>query len=222
MAYAPSEQKYMELYSQFKSCAPSTVVEYFNQNWHPIRKQWTMGMKYSTGYFLNGTNNRLESLNAKLKSVISRYSSLEEFVDKFFLVLRVLRSERDHAASLTAQKQCRLLRSAIGNFPGQKVTCPVISNIGLTECPDDSRPRMQAPILTNACARSRPRPFTSWSKDRLTMKRGCEAAESDASGPSKKPKRRQVSLTTFTKWQAQLEREHQTMTWLRCDSYGQK
>ena len=104
MAYAPSEQKYMELYSQFKGCAPSSVVEYFDQNWHPIRKQWTMGMKYSTGNFLIGTNNRLESLNTKLKSVISRYSSLEEFVDKLFLVLRVLRSERDHAASLTAQK----------------------------------------------------------------------------------------------------------------------
>ena len=54
MVYAPSEQKYMELYSQFKGCAPS-VVEYFEQNWHPIRKQWTMGMKYSTGNFLNGT-----------------------------------------------------------------------------------------------------------------------------------------------------------------------
>ena len=80
MAYAPNEHKYMELYSQFKSCAPPTVVEYFDQNWHPIREQWTLGMKYSTGNFLNGTNNRLESLNAKLKSVISRYSSLE---DKF-------------------------------------------------------------------------------------------------------------------------------------------
>ena len=41
------------------------------------------------------------------------------------------------------------------------------------------------------------------------------AARSDALGPSKKPKRHQVSLNTFTKWQAQLEWEHQTMTWLR-------
>ena len=31
--------------------------------------------------------------------------------------------------------QCRLLRLAIGNFPGQKVTCPVISGVDLTECP---------------------------------------------------------------------------------------
>ena len=50
------------------------------------------------------------------------------------------------------------------------------------------------------------------------MKRGCEAAESDTLGPSKKSKRRQASMSTFTKWQAQLKREHQTMTWLRCDT----
>ena len=50
---------------------------------------------------------------------------------------------------------------------------------------------------------------------RLTMKHSCGAAESDASSPSKKPKRHQVSLSMFTKWQ--LEQEHQTMSWLRCD-----
>ena len=104
IAYAQSEEKYQELYSQFKQSAPSTVLEYFDEQWHPIRKQWTMGMKYTTGNFLNNTNNRLESLNSKLKSVISRYSSLEEFVDKFFLILRVLRSERDYKAGLVAQK----------------------------------------------------------------------------------------------------------------------
>lgn len=104
MAYALSEEKYLELYSQFQQSAPSTVLEYFDEQWHSIRQQWTMGMKYSTGNFLNNTNNRVESLNSKLKSVISRYSSLEEFVDKFFLILRVLRSERDHKAGLTAQK----------------------------------------------------------------------------------------------------------------------
>ncbi len=61
-------------------------------------------MKYSTENFFNNTNNRLETLNAKLKSVISRYSSLETFVDKFFLILRVLRSEQDYQASLSTLK----------------------------------------------------------------------------------------------------------------------
>ena len=104
LAYTTSEENYQELYSQFCKCCPNTVVQYFNDNWHPIRNQWTMGMKFSSGNFLYSTNNRLECINGKLKSVISRYSSLENFVDNFFLILRVLRSERDHKAALIAQK----------------------------------------------------------------------------------------------------------------------
>ena len=63
-----------------------------------------MGMKFVSGNFLNATNNRLECINSKLKSVISRYSSLEEFLEKFFLILRVIRSEQDQKAALAAQK----------------------------------------------------------------------------------------------------------------------
>ena len=67
-------KKYLDLYRQFQNCAPLIVLKYFDDQWHPIRKQWTMGLKYSTGNFFNNTNNRLEFLNAKLKSVISRCS----------------------------------------------------------------------------------------------------------------------------------------------------
>lgn len=104
MAYATNDENYRDIYTRFCECAPPTVIEYFNEQWHPIKMQWVMGIKYKTGNFLNGTNNRLECINQKLKSVISRYSSLEEFVDKFFLIIRVLRLERDHKAALTAQK----------------------------------------------------------------------------------------------------------------------
>lgn len=45
-------------------------------------------------------------------SVISRYSSLEEFVDKFFLILSVLRCERDHKAALCSQKVPTTFHSA--------------------------------------------------------------------------------------------------------------
>ena len=31
--------------------------EYFNSNWHPIRQQWTMAMKYNSGNFLATINN---------------------------------------------------------------------------------------------------------------------------------------------------------------------
>ena len=104
LAYCTSAEKYQEIYFRLCNSVPSTVLEYFNKNWHPIKEQWTMGMKYNSGNFLNTTNNRLESLNAKLKSVVSKYSSLEAFIESFFLIVRVLRSERDHKAALVAQK----------------------------------------------------------------------------------------------------------------------
>ena len=70
------------------------------------------GFKIHHWKFFNSTNNRLESINAKLKFVISRYSSLEEFVDKFFLILRVLRCERDHKIALCSQKVPTTFHSA--------------------------------------------------------------------------------------------------------------
>lgn len=87
-----------------KISVPPSVIQYFNDHWHPIWQQWVMGMKYSSGNFLNGTNNRLECIIQKLKSVISRYSSLEDFVANFFLILRVMHSERDHKAALIVLK----------------------------------------------------------------------------------------------------------------------
>ena len=104
MAYAPSESEYDKIYSQFQNDAPREVVDYFNTNWHVIRKEWVLGLKFGPSSFLNSTNNRLESINGKLKQVISRNSSLEEFVEHFFIILTALRTERDHRAALTFQK----------------------------------------------------------------------------------------------------------------------
>ena len=116
-------------------------------------------------------------------------------------------------------------------FLGQKVICPVISSVSLTECPDDPRPDIIiANALSCACTGGlctlRPYPFYLMVeldenlRDSAKMKRGCdrEATSSDDSCLSKKSKRRQVSLATLKKWHAQLEREHQTMTWLCCDT----
>ncbi len=104
LCYAHTEEDYSKLYSQFQSSAPREVVTYFNENWHPIRNEWVLGIKSSCGNFLNFTNNRLESINGKLKQVIKRYSSLEEFIEKFFIILTALRTERDHKAAIMYQK----------------------------------------------------------------------------------------------------------------------
>ena len=63
-----------------------------------------MGIKSQSGSFLNSTNNRLESINGKLKQVINRHSSLEDFVSHFFVILTALRTERDHKAAILFQK----------------------------------------------------------------------------------------------------------------------
>ena len=104
MAYACSEAEYNCLYAQFQHDAPREVVRYFDSNWHEIKHEWVLGMKSLCGSFLNFTNNRLESINAKLKQVINRHSSLEEFIYHFFIILSTLRTERDHKAAVMFQK----------------------------------------------------------------------------------------------------------------------
>lgn len=105
LAYASSEQHYNEVYLELVQDAPQTVVRYYNDNWHSIRSEWVLGIKFVAGSFLNSTNNRLESLNGKLKQVIKRYSTLEEFVTNLLIVITSLRTERDHKAALLYQKK---------------------------------------------------------------------------------------------------------------------
>ena len=76
MAYATTEAHYQELYANYQRSAPKEVVLYLDENWHAIRDEWVLGMKSNCGNFLNFTNNRLESINGKLKQVINRHSSL--------------------------------------------------------------------------------------------------------------------------------------------------
>ena len=63
-----------------------------------------MGLNSNCGNFLNSTNNRLENINGKLKQVITCHSSLQEFITNFFIILRALRTERDHKAAIMFQK----------------------------------------------------------------------------------------------------------------------
>ena len=71
LAYASSEAEYDALYAQLQRDAPQEVVKYYDENWHPIKHVWVLGLKSTCGSFLNATNNRLESINGKLKQVVS-------------------------------------------------------------------------------------------------------------------------------------------------------
>ena len=71
MVYSRNEEEYSKLYDELKN-APQRVVEYFDSNWHSICHERVDGQKNATCNFMNRTNNRVESINQKRKSVISR------------------------------------------------------------------------------------------------------------------------------------------------------
>ena len=56
-----------------------SVLDYFDANWHSIRNQWVNGLKNDKLIIQNHTNNHLECINQKLKSVITKYSNLNQF-----------------------------------------------------------------------------------------------------------------------------------------------
>jgi len=83
---------------------PQSIRTYYDANWHNIKEQWVLGLKFVSGNFLNRTNNRLKNFNGKLKIVIDPHSSLENFLDKFYVVLTCMRNERSHKAAILMQK----------------------------------------------------------------------------------------------------------------------
>ena len=104
MAYLSTESEYSCLYDRLERDAPKEVVQCFNDSWHTIRSEWVLGLKSCCGNFLNSTNNRLESINDKLKQVTDLRSTLEEFISKFFVILVALRTERGHKAAIQFRK----------------------------------------------------------------------------------------------------------------------
>ena len=59
------------------------------------------------------TNNRLESLNGKIKYVCAQYSSLDKFFTDVFCVLRMLRDERSHVSVIARISRMASLAPAL-------------------------------------------------------------------------------------------------------------
>nr|CAH7748880.1 unnamed protein product [Callosobruchus chinensis] len=105
LVYAKTDEEFETFYETLKQTAPKAVFEYFNKNWYNTRDEWSMSGKFMRGCFQNSTNNRIESINAKLKSVITKNSKLEGFLHSFFDILSTLEGERDYKAVYHLQKR---------------------------------------------------------------------------------------------------------------------
>ena len=105
LAYSRSEDEYDDHYASLLDSAPKSVINYYNANWHEIRHEWVECFKSVCVTLGERTNNRLESINSKVKSVCSKFVSLQRFFDHFFAVLSVLRNERDHNTIMAIVKK---------------------------------------------------------------------------------------------------------------------
>ena len=95
LAYAASEE-YDKHYTTLLETCPQSVSTYYDSNWHTIRHKYVECYKSFSFTLGERTNNRLESINRKIKSVCSHHANLTKFFDYIFIVLTTLRNERDH------------------------------------------------------------------------------------------------------------------------------
>ena len=70
LTYARSLDKHTTIYNELLECGLESVICYFNSN------EWVEGLKGQVSSFGETTNNRLESTNAKVKRVCTKYVML--------------------------------------------------------------------------------------------------------------------------------------------------
>lgn len=100
LVYAESESQYNYYYQRLKSLAPSSVTDYFDINWNSIKNEWSL-FEMSFGNYGNFTNNRLESLNQKIKQIAGKRNTLIEFVKSFVVFLK----DHENTSSFETAKQ---------------------------------------------------------------------------------------------------------------------
>ena len=89
LVYSKSETEYIQNYEFLRNSGLQTVIDYYNTNWHPIRHEWVECFKGANFTLGEKTNNRLECINSKIKSVCTKYASLSTFFTQFFRFLHV-------------------------------------------------------------------------------------------------------------------------------------
>ena len=104
IAYATTEQQYTDLHDKLHATMPPSVVRYYETNWHPCRFEWVLCWQRQNVTFGERTNNRLESVNRRLKAVIKPGSSLPVFFTDLIATIKCMHHERDQCFVKTLEK----------------------------------------------------------------------------------------------------------------------
>ena len=72
IVYSRSPEEYEQKVAMLQATGLESVIAYFNNSWHPIREECVECFKSRNLTLGNKTNNRLELINEKIKSVCSK------------------------------------------------------------------------------------------------------------------------------------------------------
>ena len=78
IAYSSSAEAYEANRKLLNDIGFTKVLDYFEANWHPIRHEWVACFANNFN-FNTRTNNKLESINQKIKSVCSAFQIWKHF-----------------------------------------------------------------------------------------------------------------------------------------------
>lgn len=106
MIYCKSENEYEQLYDELKAIASDELMQYFENQWNSelVRPMWIGYYVNKGSHFHNRTNNRSETFNQKLKSVLTRFAPLKKFFRETIIVMSTLADERDYRKITNAEK----------------------------------------------------------------------------------------------------------------------
>ena len=105
-AYASSSEEYDRQFECLQASMPASVVRYFDANWHPCRREWVLCWQRKNVTFGERMNNRLESVNQRLKAVVRSGSSLPQFFKDLTAAIGCMRHEREQALLTATDKVC--------------------------------------------------------------------------------------------------------------------
>ncbi|GFN81075.1 LOW QUALITY PROTEIN: Zinc finger swim domain-containing protein 1 [Plakobranchus ocellatus] len=80
------------------------VTDYFTRQWYSLRHQWVEGLKNNAKHLMNNTNNRLESINQKIKDVVGRRLDLQQFFKELLTYFDSMSLEHDDRAAMILAK----------------------------------------------------------------------------------------------------------------------
>lgn len=105
LSYASTKKSFDEICDKIKTIVSLSTWKYLEEQWLSIYEEWCPHLGEKILNFLNRTNNRLESINQKLKMVIEKNSSLGEFFEHLFIILKSLEKERKNRVAQNINKR---------------------------------------------------------------------------------------------------------------------